>query len=357
MLIQRYLRSGKSLDDLKAEFGIDSKVHPTDGRVILNYSQFESPKSDPHVHECRGLVLQQGTWDVVARAFPRFFNYGEMTEVTSKFNWENFTATAKEDGSLMILHYHNGEWKVNTRGSFADYPITSGGMRWDELFWSLISNVQSVNQSITYAFEMCSIWNKVVRYYQTPALYLLGCFQRDGTEVSGELVDSFARILGVKRPEVFSFASVTEIVSHLSKEELDATFEGFVLRDVTGLRLKVKNARYVALHTLKGDGDNLFLTKNLLPLVLKGERDERLAYFPEVAARYDEVAEQVDSYVATMLNAWDAAKHLETQKEFAQTVIPRTKLSAILFHARRDKFNPADKWREYEDLLLKVLQS
>ena len=48
------------------------KVNPhQDGRIILNYDQLNSPKTNPVVMECRALTVNwQG--DLIARSFSRF---------------------------------------------------------------------------------------------------------------------------------------------------------------------------------------------------------------------------------------------------------------------------------------------
>lgn len=103
--VQRLLRDGRTLDDLNKLYGIDATHSETDPLVILNYDQIESPKTHPVVRECRGLVLEKDTWNVVARAFTRFFNYGETD---CQFDWSKFTATTKEDGSLLLLYRYAG---------------------------------------------------------------------------------------------------------------------------------------------------------------------------------------------------------------------------------------------------------
>jgi hypothetical protein len=358
MLVQDYLCSGKTLADLEAEYHIKVMEHPDDPLVILNYCQIFSPKTEPLVHECRALTLQKGSWEVVARSFQRFFNYGEMAELTFRFNWKDFEATSKEDGSLMVLYHYAGRWRVNTRGSFAELPIFTGGPTWRQLFFGTLGEkLHLLDPQLCYVFEMCSQWNKVVRSYPQPTLFLLAMFYRDGRELWRSDVERAAADLGVQCPQLFTFRDVTEILGHLDSEDLDATFEGFVLRDDMGLRLKVKSARYVALHTLKGNDGNLFMTKNLLPFVLKGERDELLAYFPEVKNRYEEVDGKVKRLREEMLTAWEQAKDIENQKDFALTILPKTRLSSVLFEARRKGVSPEDLWREKEDLLLKVLEA
>lgn len=81
MKIQDWLRNnGGNLELLEQQLGIKTTCHE-DGRVIFNYSQIDSPKQNPIVMECRGLVLDMNNnWELVARSFPRFFNYGEIYE-------------------------------------------------------------------------------------------------------------------------------------------------------------------------------------------------------------------------------------------------------------------------------------
>mgnify|MGYP001296035369 CR=1 FL=1 len=78
--VQKYLKN-KTLDDLNIEFGIKIKEHDELPLVILNYSMIDhgtiGNKTHPIVCECRGLVLEVGSWNIVARSFYRFFNFGE----------------------------------------------------------------------------------------------------------------------------------------------------------------------------------------------------------------------------------------------------------------------------------------
>lgn len=75
MEVQKYLRSGKTLKDLKSELGIIFSEY--ENLVILNYSQIDSPKFHPITMECRGLILEKDTWDIVSFPFRRFFNENE----------------------------------------------------------------------------------------------------------------------------------------------------------------------------------------------------------------------------------------------------------------------------------------
>jgi hypothetical protein len=75
LYVQQYLIDGNSLSSLNENYGIKTTIR--DDLVILNYSQIDSPKKHPIVMECRGLVLEIPSYRIVARSFPRFFNWGE----------------------------------------------------------------------------------------------------------------------------------------------------------------------------------------------------------------------------------------------------------------------------------------
>src|SRR3989344_2446115 len=131
--VQTYLRTpGNTLETLHNELGVEFAEHPTDPLVILNYSQIDSPKTNSIVMECRGLVLEKETWNIVAKAFNRFFNWGEVTEMMADFDWNNFTANTKEDGSLILFYYYGDHWRINTRGSFGEATINNTNITWKE---------------------------------------------------------------------------------------------------------------------------------------------------------------------------------------------------------------------------------
>ena len=101
--IQKYLRGGNTIDQLGMTLGIHAKKHEELPLYILDYDMIEAPRHHPIVNECRGLILEENTWDVVCKPFNRFFNLGENPSNDKSFNWEHSTALDKEDGSLMNL--------------------------------------------------------------------------------------------------------------------------------------------------------------------------------------------------------------------------------------------------------------
>lgn len=203
--VQNYLLSGKSLADLTNEFGIVCKVHDNLPYVILNYDQIESkPKTHQIVRECRALILNTTDWSLVGRSFSRFFNWGEVADEMGDFDFSNFMVESKEDGSLVVIYWSEQlqSWLANTRGSFASDKMQFQNITWTEGFLLAIGATSLkdlegiLDKSLTYVCEFCSPWNKVVRRYEQPKMYLLTIFQGEN-ELTWEETDKLA--LGLLR--------------------------------------------------------------------------------------------------------------------------------------------------------------
>lgn len=338
--VQQFLQT-KSLDDLTAEFGIKVAHHPHGlPLVILNYDQIESqPKTHPIIRECRALVLNKTDWSVAARSFSRFFNWGEVQDEQHTFDFSDFVVQSKEDGSLVVLYHFDGEWHANTRGSFAVDNMQFQNFTWREAFCkglgiSGLSELKGkLDETVCYICEFCSPWNKIVRRYDQPHMYLLTAF-KGIQELSPSEVDGLAGDL-FKRPTLYNFCSIEEIQAFLQEQAAtDATFEGVVIRDRHGNRWKIKNSTYLGLHKLRGEGDNVWNPKHLLPFILTGEEDELLTYFPEVRGTFYEFKSAVLSAYSELLELWGDHWQVSDQKEFA-LLIKDKPFASVLFNVRK----------------------
>jgi hypothetical protein len=346
-----YLRSGRSLEDLSSKLGINIVYHTSLPLAILNYDQINSPKTDKIARECRALTINYQDLSLVAKSFNRFFNWGEVAEEAPLFNWNNFTSQEKIDGSLVLFYYFDGSWQVNTRGSFANFPILNRTWQVEQfnlekdLTWKeAITKALEINslddlgldKSLTYVCEFCSPWNKVIRTYP-PQVYLLTCFAGE-EEVGERPTESFKSV-----PE-YHFTSPEEITQFCNSHK-DSTFEGVVVKDNLNHRWKIKNLRYLAYSRIRGqDGSALFNPSNLLPFVLQNEEDELkatlstsqlLGQFPEVMEAYQKVKSQVANAYSEIEQLWQETWQIESQKEFALSIVGKTKFSGFLFAFRK----------------------
>ena len=369
--VQEYLNT-KSLDDLSEELGIKVVRHNTLPLVILNYNQIDSPKTHPIVRECRGLTLDKRDWSIVAKSMDRFFNWGEVVEEMPDFDFSDFIIQSKEDGSLILIYHYDGEWRVNTRGSFAQ-----DNMQFQEFTWThgilkalhcekMSDLYQYFDTRLTYIGEFCSSWNKIVRTYKEPVVYLLTAFEGE-RELSWDELDE--RALANDRagsimdtPTRIEFSNIDEIQNFIKQEEEnDPTFEGVVIRDRAGRRWKIKSATYLGLHRLRGEGDNIWNPKHLIPFILAGEEDELFTYFEEIRPTFYEYKCRVLEAYTDLVELWGDHWTIEDQKEFALAIKDETPFAGILFNLRK-KYGEhqrskhlKEEWRNSADAIFKNL--
>ena len=326
----------KSVDSLAELYKL--KVSKKDGLVILNYDQIESKKNHPSVDECRGLVVTEGG-ELVARAFKRFYNLEE--KLTQDFDWSEFTTNDKVDGSLILIYFYNGEWRINTRGSFGEGIIhTECPYTWSSLVKECV-NVNLLDKRYTYVAELCSRYNKVVVDYPTPIVYILSAFKGE-EELTLEETFALTEGAGFEKPVCYKLRSVQEVSEWISaaSNKYGGAYEGVVLRDKKNCRIKVKNPLYVALHHLKGNG-NLFLYRNIVPFVFAGESEEVLGYFPELKEKVG-IVEAFIAEVKDKLDRFWFCHHDEaSQKKFALEAISFLgPYSSLAFSARKLAAHP-----------------
>ena len=118
MQVQSFLREAKDpIKDLVDQYAIKVNDYPEYGVIMLNYNSFDSPKTHPITIECRSLILDRITFDVISRKFDRFFNFGEFEEYYHDFNFDNYHIMSKEDGSLIGFYYnpHINQFSISTK--------------------------------------------------------------------------------------------------------------------------------------------------------------------------------------------------------------------------------------------------
>ena len=216
----------------------------------------------------------------------------------------------------------------------------------------MLRNLEQIPRNLTLVCEGVSIYNKIVTHYPETKLYLLTAFNNNTLqELSICEADVLAENVGVSRPKMFHFENQERLAEWLEKHD-DNTFEGFVVRDNENRRIKIKKKEYCVLHKLKNNS-NLFLPKNILPLVLSGDFEECLIYWPEYRPFVEKVVEKVSFEKERLRLLFETLRAIVSQKEFALAIVNEP-LRAILFQARKTgDFQAA--FAASGDLLLKVL--
>lgn len=324
--IQEYLIKN-GVDKLEEEFGIIVKRYEYFN--VYNYSQTESPKMNPIVQECRGLILANNTtYDVLCRGFDRFFNNGEADTFVE--NIEDYTILEKYDGSLIQIWYnpYSRKWQASTRGTAYAESETPYGRTFNEIVEGCFElgvhgHFNGMPANKTFIFEVIGPENRVVKAYDKPSLVLLGIRENlnglyyDYEELKIVHGSLFYENCDVTLAEKYTFESLNDIMKNI--QDLNATDEGYVLwNEKTGHRVKIKNPSYVAIHHLRNNGS--LCPKNILILVRANEHEEYLSYFDMDIPFFDPYIKAYEKFINHLKNTWQNVKHIQDQKEFALKV-------------------------------------
>lgn len=218
---------------------VTEQGHPENDRIrIFNYTQEcqFSRKWDDVTLQCRGLIMNVDTDEIIARPFPKFFNYDEHIATGGAVPLENPMVYEKFDGSLGILYFLDGQPWISTRGSF-----TSDQALWATQ-WFRKNVPDRVDDGLTHLFEIIYPQNRIVVNYDFSGLVFLAALQKhDGKAVSGM---SWSEPL--RNALVLPVTDVGQIKGIDSEDG-----EGYVLHfPMTDMRLKIKFPTYVKLHKI-----------------------------------------------------------------------------------------------------------
>lgn len=356
MNVVNYLKE-HGIGKLVTEFSIKIKEYD-EGLIVLNYNQIDSPKAHPIVMECRGLILDK-EYNVVSRSFDRFFNIGEQPDTQAHIDMSKAVCYDKIDGSLIRIYNYEGVWYVATRGTafaesgvngfaatFKDLVFKSLEMASEEEFQHVCNT--NLHSQVTYIAEVTSMENRVVRAYSGYKLHYLAT--RNNCTFEFEDWASECLSLGMLLPQQYSFGSTDECVE--TAKTLKNLDEGYVLYQDGVPVCKIKSPAYCAVHLLRGEGLN---PKRIAELVLTGEQEEYLTYFPEDREYITPYVKALHDLLVGIVNVWEANKALETQKEYALAV-KDCRGSATLFYLRKNNCSVTEAWNAQTDTYkLKVL--
>ncbi len=187
----------------------------------------------------RGLVVDEAAGQIVATPFPKFFNVGEQRGEAPDLPFEAFE---KLDGSLIIVFNYSGRWQAVTKGAFDSEQAMWAQARLDA------ADLSPLTSGTTYLFEAVYPENRIVVRYADPALVLLAAYDADGHEFSYDAVLATSEALGWRAARRHRFGSMADIARHT--DTLPRDDEGFVVRFIDGVRLKIKGAEYRRIHAL-----------------------------------------------------------------------------------------------------------
>jgi RNA ligase len=232
--------STEQLEAAIADGFIRRQTHPTYPLAILNYTEIAQYKREWNdvTRNCRGLIYNTETLEVVARPFPKFFNHGEDHHPDFNLD-EPVTVTDKLDGSLGIIYPWDGQLHIATRGSFTSEQAAKATtiLRKQYPHWTPPAGV-------TVLFEIIYPANRIVlNYGATEDLILLG-----GVDIAtGQTLTPWDIEWPAVSAPIFPFSTFAEALAAPPRKNSEGYVVHFRHSDV---RIKIKQADYVALHKI-----------------------------------------------------------------------------------------------------------
>lgn len=217
---------------------ITERAHPEHSHIrIYNYTnQCQIDRAwDDVTLQCRGLIMNIDTGEVLARPFNKFFNLEERDHLIPEDEIPH--VFEKYDGSLGILYWIHDVPYIATRGSFESEQAI-----WATKYLREHVDHAAFNQMFTHLFEIIYPQNRIVVNYDWSGLVLIGV-RHTATGMYTE-PDLFVR--GITRPEYHKITTLYD----LQKIERDNA-EGFVVwYPSNDLFIKLKHDEYKRLHKL-----------------------------------------------------------------------------------------------------------
>lgn len=343
----RLLEKCETLDIRVAEETIEGVEY-----VLFKYG-IKSPWRIDLVRECRGIILDKNTQEIVCHPYHKFGNYGE-SYVPKDFKWKGAYISEKIDGSLMKVWYHNKHWHISTNGTIdASGAGTKMDINFKELFMRTIGQDHykeilydiengtdiTMEYGFTHLFELCTFENIVVINYGEDKLFYLGSIETDTYKTV-----EFNMGSGVPTPKQYyldNLEDCIEAVENFGKDQ-----EGVVVTDEDDNRLKIKSVFYVTLHH---EISNCNSPHNILGIVIRGEMEEFLTYFPHLVEEmgvYEKKWECAYNYIKTGMFDFDIfVPQNATRKEIAMWIMKHYKpISSILFSYYDKQIENVEDW-------------
>jgi len=219
---------------------ISKQVHPTLPLSIYNYTakaQYVNQwlKSE---RVCRGLIVEDFTYEVIARGPEKFFNYGQ-TGSPDVWLDDEVIVTRKEDGSLGIGWVYGPHVGVATRGSFMSEQALHAST---DLLHEIGEEIRhTATRGFTKIFEIVYPENRIVLHYG----------DRDELIPLGNVDNETGLIVERYSPNIVRLRTT---VADALKMEIPDDEEGYVL-DVlrggeTASHVKLKGETYKLLHAI-----------------------------------------------------------------------------------------------------------
>ncbi len=227
--------------------------------------------------ECRGIIFDSKTGDIIRRPFHKFFNVNEREETQDHVVdlSRPHAILEKLDGSMIAPFIVDGKMIWGTKMGATDVakPVEEFVARNPEY---VRFAEEAIANGWTPIFEWCSRKQRIVLDYFDDQLVLTGLrYMNTGVYALHDNLVELGKAFSI--PVVRAFEPQTDMKAFLEYVRDLEDLEGFVVRFDDGHMLKLKSHWYLQIHKAK---EAILQDRNIVELILEEHLDDIKAHLP-----------------------------------------------------------------------------
>jgi RNA ligase len=311
------------------------RVMQKDWYTVINYAvafedtfSLDSEKSHYNMtirRECRGLIFDTATGQLISRPYHKFFNAGEKEETQlDKINlYEPHVVLEKLDGSMIRPIPTADGFHLATKAGITDVAMNVEVFIADKPHYAQFIN-KCIQKGTTPIFEWCSRKNRIVIDYPEDQLILTAMrYVFEGSYVTYEVMKNYATAWGIPVVKAVDGLAVQNIELFVKQVREWETEEGVVVRFSSGQMVKIKCDDYVLRHKTK---DQVSQEKNIIQIILNDDVDDLVSLLtPDDVSRIQQFQKLfwkgVDETTQELIGMYSSGKDIESQKDFAVSFV------------------------------------
>lgn len=232
--------------------------------------------------ECRGIIFDSKTGDIVRRPFHKFFNVNEREETQDHVVdlLRPHCILEKLDGSMIAPFIVDGKMIWGTKMGATDVAKPVEEFVKNNPQYIEFANLW-IKRGCTPIFEWCSRKQRIVLDYKEDQLILTAIRNmHTGQYMTDDVMMKFGGLLSygiTDIPVVRQFEPQTDMKAFLEYVHDLEDLEGFVVRFDDGHMLKLKCHWYLQIHKAK---EAILQDRNIVELILEEHLDDIKAHLP-----------------------------------------------------------------------------
>lgn len=235
------------------------------------------------------LIFRSSVWnkegELISASYKKFFNWQEQPDIDPPpYNIGNCNLLEKIDGSTLIISCYKNNLIIRTRGSIDTFTLANHHEI--DLFKQKYPKIFDFNNycqsNCSYIYEWVSPENRIVLNYSEPDLYLTNVITHSNyTMFQQSTLNQVANGLGVKRPKVFKFNTINEMIDAVKEFK---GLEGICVYYSHDQNIrKLKAIEYLTLHRFRFD----LTIESVLDMFLKYNQPDYNSFIKAIADEFD----------------------------------------------------------------------